>query len=85
MGGACGTNWAEEKSIQISMRKTEGKSRRGRPRRSLGCSNKIYLKIKWHKVVWTNLAQEWDNWPAVVSTVMNLRVIRIATNFLTDL
>ena len=50
MGGACGTNWAEEKSIQISMRKTEGKSRRGRPRRSLGCSNEIYLKIKWHKV-----------------------------------
>jgi hypothetical protein len=73
MGEACGTNGAEEKCIQIWMRKTEEKKKRGRPRRRWGIVIKYIYNIKWHNVVWINLAWDWDNWRAVVSTVMNLQ------------
>jgi len=36
MGGAFGTNGAEEKCIQTWMRNTEGKRKRGRHKRSWG-------------------------------------------------
>jgi hypothetical protein len=35
----------------------------------------IYLReIKWGGTEWINLAQDMDQWRAVVNTVMNLRV-----------
>jgi hypothetical protein len=32
-------------------------------------------EIGWQCVEWIRLAQDWDQWWAVVNTVMNLRVI----------
>jgi len=44
-----------------------------------GVDEKIILKIGLQKIVWkcdewTDLAQDWDKWQAVVNTAMNLKV-----------
>jgi len=44
------------------------------PRRSWEDNIKMYLrKVEWEAVDWIHLAQERDQWRAVVNTVMNLR------------
>jgi len=40
-------------------------------------------EIVWEGVEWIHLAQDRDQWRAVVNTVMNLRVPKKAGNFLT--
>jgi hypothetical protein len=42
------------------------------------------LKKGWEGVDWMHLAQDRDQWQAVVNTVMNLRVPQKAENFLTS-
>jgi hypothetical protein len=39
-------------------------------------------KIRWEDVDWINLAQDRDQWLAVMNMVMNLRVRKKAGNFL---
>jgi hypothetical protein len=55
--------------------KPEGKRPLGRPRRRQEDNIRIDLtKIRWLGVDWIHLAQDRDQWHAVVDTVMNLRV-----------
>jgi hypothetical protein len=57
-------------------RKPEGKRPLGRPRRSWEDNIRMDLREKWWwgGVDWMYPAQDRDQWWAVVSTVMNLRV-----------
>jgi hypothetical protein len=56
--------------------KSEGKRTVGRPRRRWEDGTKMDLReIGWGGVEWIRLAQDRDRWRAVVSAVMNLRVL----------
>jgi hypothetical protein len=59
----------------ILVGKPEGKRPLGRPRRRWVDNIKVYLgEIGWDGVDWIELAQDRDQWRALVNTVMNLRV-----------
>jgi hypothetical protein len=62
-------------AYRILVGKPEGKRPLGRPRRRWVDNIKIDLReTGWDGVGWINLAQDWDQWRALVNTVMNLRV-----------
>jgi hypothetical protein len=55
--------------------KPEGKRQLGRPRCRL--VNNIIMdlrEIRWDGLDWINLAEDTDQWRALLNTVMNLRV-----------
>jgi hypothetical protein len=55
--------------------KPEGKRPLGRPRRRWVDNIKMDLReIGWDVVDWIDMAQDRDQWRAVVNTVLNLRV-----------
>jgi hypothetical protein len=55
--------------------KPEGKRPLGRPRRRWVDNIKMDLReIRWDGMEWIELAQDRDQWRALVDTVMNLRV-----------
>jgi hypothetical protein len=55
--------------------KPEGKRPLGRPRRMYVDNIKMDLRgIGWGGMDWIDLAQDRDQWRALVNTVMNLRV-----------
>jgi hypothetical protein len=55
--------------------KPEGKRPLGRPRRRWVDNIKIDLRgTGWDGMDWIKLAQDMDQWRALVNTVMNLRV-----------
>jgi hypothetical protein len=55
--------------------KPEGKRPLGRPRRKGVDNIKMDLReTEWDGMNWINLAQDRNQWRALVSTVMNLRV-----------
>jgi hypothetical protein len=57
------------------VRKPEGKRPLGRPR--LMCVDNIKMDLReigWDGIDWIDLAQDRDQWRALVDTVMNLRV-----------
>jgi hypothetical protein len=57
-------------AYRILVGKPEGKRPLGRPRR-----NRVdNIKIEWNGMDWIHLAQDRDQWRALVNTVMNLRV-----------
>jgi hypothetical protein len=57
------------------MGKPEGKILLGRPRRRWMDGIKINLReIGWDGMDWLDLAQDRDQWSALVDTVINLRV-----------
>jgi transposase len=60
MGRACSTNVEKRNACRILVGKPEGKRPLGRPR--------------WDVMGWIYLAQDRDQWRALVNTVMNLRV-----------
>jgi hypothetical protein len=77
VGGACDTHGRGEKSVQGF----GGKARRLRDHsedqgigRRMG-SEWILGRLAWGVVDWIRLAQDRDRWWAVVSAVMNLRVL----------
>jgi hypothetical protein len=60
---------------RILVGKPEGKRPVGRPRRKWVDDIKMNLReIGWDGMDWIELAQDRDQWRALVSTVMNLRV-----------
>jgi hypothetical protein len=62
-------------AYRILVEKPEGKRPLGRPRRRWVDGIKIGLReTGWGGVDWIDLAQNRDQWMALVSTVMNLRV-----------
>jgi hypothetical protein len=63
------------KACRILVGKPEGKGPLGRPRRRRVDNIKMDLReIGWDGMYWIDLAQARDQWRALVSTVMNLRV-----------
>jgi hypothetical protein len=62
-------------AYRILVRKPEGKRPLERPRRKWVYNIKIDLReIEWDGMDWIDLAQDRDQWRAVVNMVMNLRV-----------
>jgi hypothetical protein len=60
---------------RIVVGKSEGKRPLGRPRRRWVDNIKIDLReIEWDGMDWIDLAQDRDQWRALVNTVLNLRV-----------
>jgi hypothetical protein len=67
----------EEKrnAYRILVGKPEGKRPLGRPRRRWEDNIKMDLReIGWGGTDWIDLAQDRDQWRALVNTVMNIRV-----------
>jgi hypothetical protein len=60
---------------RILVEKPEGKTSLGRPRRRWEDNINMDLReIGWGDVVWIDLAEDRDQWRALVNTVMNLGV-----------
>jgi hypothetical protein len=65
----------KRKAYRILTRNPEGKRPLGRPRRRWVVNIKMALREKgWDGMDWINLAQDRDQWRALVNAVMNLRV-----------
>jgi hypothetical protein len=76
VGGAYGTHGRGEKVHKVLVGKSEGKRPLGRPRRRWEDGVRMDLReIGLGSVDWIRLAQDRDRWQAVVSAVMNLRVL----------
>jgi hypothetical protein len=62
-------------SYKILVGKCGGKRPVGRPRHRWEDNIVVYFReICWHVVDWMNLAEDRDQWRAVVYAVMNLKV-----------
>jgi hypothetical protein len=69
-------------AYRILVEKPEGRRPLGRPRRRWVDNIKIYLKeLGWYSMNWIYLAQDRDQWRALVNTVMNLRFPQNAIKF----
>jgi hypothetical protein len=84
------TKWAEhvacmrgKRNIMILEGKPEGKRPPGRPRRRWG-DNIIMdlIEIRWCGMNWIDLAQDRDQWKALINSVMNFRVLLNVGKFL---
>jgi hypothetical protein len=70
---------------RISVRKSEGKRPLGRQRRRGVDNIKMNLReIGWGGMNWINLAQDRNQWRALVNTIMNLRVPLNAGKFMSS-
>jgi hypothetical protein len=67
----------EERNVQkVLMGKPEGERTLGRPRCKWEDGIRMDLReIGWGSIDWIQLAQDRDQWRALVNTVMNLRVL----------
>jgi hypothetical protein len=70
MSGACSTNGEKRKLVG----KPKGNTPSGRRRRRWEDNIKMDLReIGWGGMDWIDLAQDRDQWRALVNTVMNIR------------
>jgi len=62
-------------AYNILVGKPEGKRPLGRPGHTWENKSRLHLReIGWEGVDWINLAQDRDQWQALVNTVMNLQI-----------
>jgi hypothetical protein len=74
MGRAYSTNGENRNAYRI-LGMPEGKRSLGRPRRRWVDNVKMDVRdIEWDGMDWIDLAQDRDQWRALVNTVMNLQV-----------
>jgi hypothetical protein len=72
MGRACSTNGEKRNAYRILVGKPNGKRALGRPRRRWVDNIKMDLReIGWVGMDWIDLAQDREQWRALVNTVMN--------------
>jgi hypothetical protein len=72
MGRACSTNGAKRNAYRTSVKKPEGKRPLRRPGRRWVDNVEIDLvEIGWDGVDWIDMAQDRDQWRALVNTVLN--------------
>jgi hypothetical protein len=75
MGRACSTNGGKGNACRTLVGKPEGKRPLGRPRRRWVDNIMMGLRERgWDGMDWIDLAQDKDQWRALVSTELNLRV-----------
>jgi hypothetical protein len=75
MGRACSTNGEKRNAYRILVGNPEEKGPLGRPGHRWVDNIKIDLReIGWGGMDWIDLAQDRDQWRALVNTVMKLRV-----------
>jgi hypothetical protein len=75
MGRKCSTNRAKRNAYRILVGKSQGKRPPGRPRHRWVDDIKIDLgEIQWDGMDWIDMAQDRDQWRALVNTVTNLWV-----------
>jgi hypothetical protein len=75
MGRARSTNGEKRNACRIMVEKPEGKRPLERPgRRWVGNIKMDLREIGWGGMDWIHLAQDRDQWRALMNTVMNLRV-----------
>jgi hypothetical protein len=75
MGWACSTNGEKRNAYRILVGNPERKRPLGRPRRRWVDNIKMDLReIGWDGMDWIDLAQDRDQWRALVNAVVNLRL-----------
>jgi hypothetical protein len=75
MGRACSTNGEKRNAYRVLVGKPEGKRQLGRSRRRWVDNIKIDIReTGWDGMDWIDLAEDRDQWRALMNTVMNLRV-----------
>jgi hypothetical protein len=75
MGRACSTNGEKKNAYRILVGKPEGKSQLGRTRRRWVGNIKMDLReVRWDGTDWIDMAQDRNQWRALVNTVINFRV-----------
>jgi hypothetical protein len=75
MGMACITNGENKNAYRILVGKPQGKRPLGRPKRKWEDNIKMDLReVGWGGMDWVDLAQDRDQWRALVNTVVNLWV-----------
>jgi hypothetical protein len=85
MGRGCSTNGETRNAYRILVGKPEGKRPLERPRRRWVDNIKMDLgEIEWDGMDWIDLAEDRDQWRALVNTVVNLRVPYNAGKFLSS-
>jgi len=73
MDGTCSTHGAMQNAYNILVGKSEEKRPLGRPNRRSEDNIRIDLwEIGWEGMDWIHLAQDRDQWLALVNMVMNL-------------
>jgi hypothetical protein len=79
MGGPCSTNGEKRNAYRLLVRKQEGKTPLGRPRRRWVDNIRMDLgEVVWGDVDWIGLAQDRDRRRALVNSVLNLLVAQNA-------
>jgi hypothetical protein len=75
MGRACSTNGEKRNAYRILVGKSERNRPLGRPRRMWVNNIKMDLReMGWDGIDWIDVANDRDQWRALVNTVMNHRV-----------
>jgi hypothetical protein len=75
MGRACSTNGEKRNAYRILVGKLEGKRPQGRCRRRWEDYIRMDIReIGWGGMDWIDLAQDRDQWKALVNTLKNLRL-----------